>query len=546
MDPCLQLVSEYRSFDPDVALQFLVKFTGLAKKTPVDRFSQAIAEEVVALCRGAQRALESLRALNPSVLLSDALGPLLAVLAAADAWDKGNPPPQAICFPRRELEAVLARACESSSELLARELSHWIERHRALEHRIGWLLRGTSTAELERLDPVADCDRIYHAISSSFRVEGRVLELLSINRIAQSSIVSTFFRSTKEAEQHGVSRFYDTWSLLANYFEWGADSERGAEAAERMRQIHGRYYIPNAGMKYVLLETAFTFIDGIARIGHRPLLDVERRGYFHAHVKLGLSTNIGELSHDYDEMYEWYRDFNLANAAHHPLKRDTFETLVGNSMTGFEIPGLKQMMLTAGRVAMDETYLNAVDAAPPTPEQARAVRAIFFTLGQTLNRMPYVPFVRSLQNNPAKTRYTRPSELGVGERSPHMPSLGPAPNGGFPEWQRPVVSASDIRPMDLPPLDWDEIRRHDSKESLWVVIDGEVYDLTVFAEKHPGGLNALLAVAGRDASAAFAAAGHSAATQIFRLNYRVGRVATSASATRSGSEAPRMAAGDGE
>jgi cytochrome b involved in lipid metabolism len=352
-----------------------------------------------------------------------------------------------------------------------------------------------------------------------------VLELLSINRIAQSTATSVFFRSTKEAENNGVSRFYDTWNLLANYFEWGEDSKRGSEAAERMRRIHGRYYIPNAGMKYVLLETAFTWLDGIERLGHRPLLDVERRGFFHAHVKLGLATNIGEISHDYDEMYAWYQEFNRSNRKYHPLKRDTFDVLVGNSMSAFQLPGMKEIMNVAARTAMDETYLEAVDYRAPSPAERDAVRAVLFTLGHTVNRLPYVPFIRSLQNNPSKTRYTQAGELGVGDRSVHMPVVDASrPNGGFPELQRPILSAGDIRPMELAILDWDEIRRHDTADSLWVVIDGEVYDLTVFARKHPGGLPALLKVAGRDATAAFARAEHSEATKVFKLNFRIGRL----------------------
>jgi cytochrome b involved in lipid metabolism len=142
-----------------------------------------------------------------------------------------------------------------------------------------------------------------------------------------------------------------------------------------------------------------------------------------------------------------------------------------------------------------------------------------------VNRLPYVPFIRSLHNNPAKTRYTQAGELGVSDRSVHMPVVDASrPNGGFPEHQRPIVTAGDIRPMELPVLDWQEIRRHNSAQSLWVVIDGEVYDLTVFADKHPGGLPALLKVAGRDASAAFARAGHSDVTKMFKLNFRIGRV----------------------
>ncbi|MEO8179308.1 MAG: cytochrome b5-like heme/steroid binding domain-containing protein, partial [Deltaproteobacteria bacterium] len=388
---------------------------------------------------------------------------------------------------------------------------------------------GTPKEVLQTCDPIRDCDRIFQAVSSAFRIESRVLELLSINRISQSSAVSLFFRSTREAETNGVQRFHDTWGLIANFFEWGEDSKRGRETAERMRQIHGRYYIPNAGMKYVLLQTAFTFLDGADRLGHRPLLDVERRGYFHAYVKLGLASNIAELSHDYDEMYGWYRDFNRANSNYQPIKTETFEALVGNSMGGFILPGMKEMMFTASRVGMDDAYLAALNYPPPTASERGAVRSVFFTLGQTLSRLPYTPFIRSLQNNPAKNRYTGPGELGVSERSKHLPSLDAAePNGGFPEQQRPILSDADIRPLALPVLSWEEVARHNSAESLWVVIDGEVHDLTVFASLHPGGLAALLTVAGKDASQAFATAPHTAATRVFKLNYRIGRVAEEA------------------
>ena len=107
-----------------------------------------------------------------------------------------------------------------------------------------------------------------------------------------------------------------------------------------------------------------------------------------------------------------------------------------------------------------------------------------------------------------------------------MPAVDPArPNAGFPEYQKPILEGGDIRPMDLPVLAWDEIRKHTSEASLWVVIEGDVYDLTTWAAKHPGGLKVLLDVAGTDATEAFKAAQHSAAVDVFRLNYRIGRVA---------------------
>jgi cytochrome b involved in lipid metabolism len=525
----LQFVDQHRSFDPDAALDFFVKFAGLAKKTPRDRIRAAVGEEILDLCTQALAALADLPpAVQASPLVSEAAAALTSAIEAGARWDYTQiAVPDGVTFPREVLESVQARAADADSTRdLASMLGTWIDRHRAFERRLQWLMHGTTTSELAQLDPVKDCDRIFHAMSSSFRVEGRVLELMSINRIAQSSTVSLFFRGTKEAETNGVNRFYDTWTLLANYFEWGEDSKRGREAVDRLKQIHGRYYIPNDGMKYVLLETAFTWIDGADRIAHRPLLEVERKGLAYAYVKLGLAMNIGEISYDYDAMYAWYRNFNLANANYHPIKKETFETLVGNSMTTAAMPQLRPMLFTAARVAMDDTYLSSVGYQPATPAQQQAVRAVFFTLGQLVESLPYTPFIRSLQNNPARSGYTRPGQLGVHARSTHMPmATRTKPNGGFPERQAPILHPADIRSMNLPPLTWEEIATHNTAASLWTVIEGEVYDLTTWAPKHPGGLQELLDVAGKDGTAAFQAAQHPAAIEIFKLNYRIGKLA---------------------
>jgi L-lactate dehydrogenase (cytochrome) len=79
--------------------------------------------------------------------------------------------------------------------------------------------------------------------------------------------------------------------------------------------------------------------------------------------------------------------------------------------------------------------------------------------------------------------------------------------------------------MQLPLISWEEIAKHTTVASLWTVIEDEVYDLTAWAPQHPGGLQELLDVAGKDGTAAFQSAHHPAAVEVFKLNYRIGRVA---------------------
>ncbi|KAF3909759.1 hypothetical protein AA313_de0210196 [Arthrobotrys entomopaga] len=48
-----------------------------------------------------------------------------------------------------------------------------------------------------------------------------------------------------------------------------------------------------------------------------------------------------------------------------------------------------------------------------------------------------------------------------------------------------------------------QVAEHDTKDSLYVVIDDKVYDVSKFVDEHPGGEEVLLDVAGTDGTEAF-------------------------------------------
>ncbi len=49
----------------------------------------------------------------------------------------------------------------------------------------------------------------------------------------------------------------------------------------------------------------------------------------------------------------------------------------------------------------------------------------------------------------------------------------------------------------------EEVAKHNSAESCWVIIHGRVYDLTSFLPTHPGGQKIILKEAGKDGTKAF-------------------------------------------
>ncbi|KFY75852.1 hypothetical protein V498_09885 [Pseudogymnoascus sp. VKM F-4517 (FW-2822)] len=52
-------------------------------------------------------------------------------------------------------------------------------------------------------------------------------------------------------------------------------------------------------------------------------------------------------------------------------------------------------------------------------------------------------------------------------------------------------------------LTGEDVAKHNSKNSLWVIIHGKAYDVTEFAPEHPGGMGIILKYAGKDATEAY-------------------------------------------
>jgi predicted heme/steroid binding protein len=373
-----------------------------------------------------------------------------------------------------------------------------------LQRRARWLRDGTRDDELSSLDPRTDADQLHQRVLSLFRVESRVLETLSVNRIAQSTSLLLLIRATGKSQTEPALRFYDTYSLLSNALEWGVHSARGSRSVRRINEVHARYDIPAEGMKYILLETAFTWLHGAEIIAHRPLHEVERLGFFHAYIELGRALGVCDLQHDFAAMQAWVNDFNHTHRAFHPSKRDTFESILSSSLQAVPYANLVHWFRTCLGAAMDEPYLEAVGHPPVTPRQLQTVKRLLGNLGNAVERCNPEPLLRSLRASPARPVALDPEALGSAARSSNLP---------------PQTSDAE-----LPAFTWQQVAAHCHPTSLWVVIDGEVFDLTQFAALHPGGRQVLYAHAGKDATVAFEQARHPGMVQSLRRNYRIGRI----------------------
>jgi len=47
---------------------------------------------------------------------------------------------------------------------------------------------------------------------------------------------------------------------------------------------------------------------------------------------------------------------------------------------------------------------------------------------------------------------------------------------------------------------WDDVRQHDLASDKWIVINDDVYNITEWAKRHPGGYRVISHYAGQDAT----------------------------------------------
>lgn len=66
-----------------------------------------------------------------------------------------------------------------------------------------------------------------------------------------------------------------------------------------------------------------------------------------------------------------------------------------------------------------------------------------------------------------------------------------------------TLSRSNTPAVDVPPLSAAGVATHASEEDCWVILRGEVYDVTAILDDHPGGAYAVFQHGGRDATQAF-------------------------------------------
>jgi hypothetical protein len=271
--------------------------------------------------------------------------------------------------------------------------------------------------EIERLDPVADHQRIVHLdVCYEFPFDTtRALELALFRTFAVPSVAAVL-DTTGEFAARPQKRYDDTDLILSTIVEEGYDSAEGRRAVRRMNQIHGRFEISNDDFLYVLSSFVFEPIRWNARFGWRPLVEIERLATFH------FWRAVGELMaiHDIPESYDDFERFNAEYERRHFRRTDASRRVGASTRDMFLawFPGLpKRLGAPAIYALMDEPLLDAFGFPRPPRAVRAAVEGALRARARVVASLP--PRSRPRLRTRRRTRTYR--------RGWKLEALGPAP-----------------------------------------------------------------------------------------------------------------------
>lgn len=160
------------------------------------------------------------------------------------------------------------------------------------------------------LDPERDHTRIYHWMAGyEFPWDIiRALEMALFRTYCVPSI-SRLLDKTGEFRERTQKRYDDTSIIVAEWAQHGYDSARGAEALERMNQIHAMFGISNDDYLYVLSTFVYEPIRWLDRFGWRPLSEHERLASYYFYRAVGERMGIQGIPPSLESFERFNREF---------------------------------------------------------------------------------------------------------------------------------------------------------------------------------------------------------------------------------------------
>jgi cytochrome b involved in lipid metabolism len=108
----------------------------------------------------------------------------------------------------------------------------------------------------------------------------------------------------------------------------------------------------------------------------------------------------------------------------------------------------------------------------------------------------------SVSATPEATASATPTPTQSATPKPSV-SATPTPSQSATQSPSSTKSATPSATTALTKLTLEEVKKHDSGTSCWSIVYGNVFDLTKWITKHPGGAAVIRAICGKDGTSAF-------------------------------------------
>jgi len=229
-------------------------------------------------------------------------------------------------------------------------------------HRMHWLRK------IATLDPETDYEEIYRIDTMlEFPWDMNQSLGLALYRTYAVPSIGGLLARTGEFTERTQKRYDDTGLILTAIGENGLDSPEGRAAIRRMNQMHGRYGIPNADMRYVLSTLVTVPIRWLDEYGYRPLSEAEKVASAHYYRRLGELMNIRDLPTTWQEFGELMDAYERENFGYDEGAVAVSEaTLALMATFPPNNKGPRRMMRRSALALMDDDLLSAFGYDAPT------------------------------------------------------------------------------------------------------------------------------------------------------------------------------------
>ncbi|MQA98416.1 MAG: DUF2236 domain-containing protein [Streptosporangiales bacterium] len=228
--------------------------------------------------------------------------------------------------------------------------------------------RYTRLAEITRLDPEVDYERIYRMdLQLEFPWDlTKALEFALFRTYAVPSI-GRLLNETREFEDRPQKRYDDTGIVLYEAGTKGLEEPGGRAAMRQLNRIHGRYDISNEDYRYVL--STFVVMPGrwLDAYGWRPFHPVERRAATNSFRRIGELMGIKDIPETYAEFEELLDTYERDNFAFDPGSKKVAEATLKLFGSWYPHP-FKGLAAKAPLALLDEHLARALGL--PVPPQA--------------------------------------------------------------------------------------------------------------------------------------------------------------------------------